>query len=347
MTEQLYGKDPKDLTASEKEIISALSQVVGALSAVAVADNSSDGYRGAEVAKSAVENNFLGKAERAELRRLSEKEILTIEEAIKAKYFFDKNAHSEKLLKQYQDNPDSLTFAQQQELFTYLEHYGIAPEQIVRLQKPAYSPEMTLDYRDFKARVDNVIAQNNLPHIRIGDGITTGIATLGATKGAQLIPGSTKVVLGISGVSSVAGQYYFDGKIDPLKVMVDLGTSYATKNTKLIGTAAGGVVNGAMYAAIDGTSLIEGGLVGGGAGALGYGVSTGSYSLINERVNPVYKEIWVPISKDLPFITIPTKNDIKANITGKIFGEVSSKIGSYQFEKFIGDNLKNRGKDDK
>ncbi len=59
LTEQIYGKEPQDLTASEKETISALSQVVGALSAVAVADNSSDGYRGAELAKSAVEHNSL------------------------------------------------------------------------------------------------------------------------------------------------------------------------------------------------------------------------------------------------------------------------------------------------
>jgi hypothetical protein len=342
LTEQLYGKDPKDLTASEKETISALSQVVGALSAVAVADNSSDGYRGAEVAKSAVENNFLGKAERAELRRLSEKEILTIEEAIKAKYFFDKNAHSEKLLKQYQDNPDSLTFTQQQELFTYLGHYGIAPEQIVRLQKPAYSPEMTLDYRDFKARVDNVIAQNNLPHIRIGDGITTGIATLGATKGAQLIPGSTKVVLGISGVSSVAGQYYFDGKIDPLKVMVDLGTSYATKNSQLLGTVVGGALNGMAYSAIDGDSLTKGAALGVTTGALGYGTFKGTYNLINESVNPIYKEIWVPVSQDLPFIMRSTKNDSKAVFAGSLLGELSNKTSSGVAGEVI-DNLKNKG----
>ncbi|MGR3808253.1 VENN motif pre-toxin domain-containing protein [Pasteurella testudinis] len=59
LTEQLYDKAPKDLTASEKETISGLSQIMGALSGVAVANNSSDGYRGAEVAKSAVENNYL------------------------------------------------------------------------------------------------------------------------------------------------------------------------------------------------------------------------------------------------------------------------------------------------
>ncbi|TNH21741.1 VENN motif pre-toxin domain-containing protein, partial [Testudinibacter sp. TR-2022] len=59
LTKQLYGKAPKDLTASEKETISGLSQIVGALSSVAVANNSSDGYRGAEVAESAVENNAL------------------------------------------------------------------------------------------------------------------------------------------------------------------------------------------------------------------------------------------------------------------------------------------------
>ncbi|WP_176554044.1 VENN motif pre-toxin domain-containing protein [Testudinibacter sp. TR-2022] len=63
LTKQLYGKAPKDLTASEKETISGLSQIVGALSSVAVANNSSDGYRGAEVAESAVENNYLTEVE--------------------------------------------------------------------------------------------------------------------------------------------------------------------------------------------------------------------------------------------------------------------------------------------
>jgi hypothetical protein len=58
LTQQIYGKEPQDLTASEKETISSLSQVVGALSAVAVANNSNDAYRGAELAKSAVENNL-------------------------------------------------------------------------------------------------------------------------------------------------------------------------------------------------------------------------------------------------------------------------------------------------
>ena len=60
LTQQIYGKEPQDLTASEKETISSLSQVVGALSSVAVANNSNDAYRGAEVAKSAVENNQFG-----------------------------------------------------------------------------------------------------------------------------------------------------------------------------------------------------------------------------------------------------------------------------------------------
>ena len=60
LTDQLYGKKPEELTASEKETISSLSQVVGALSSVAVANNSNDAYRGAEVAKSAVENNQFG-----------------------------------------------------------------------------------------------------------------------------------------------------------------------------------------------------------------------------------------------------------------------------------------------
>ncbi|MDH3001567.1 hypothetical protein A1D23_13330 [Chelonobacter oris] len=58
LTEQLYGKAAQDLSAEEKETISSLSQVVGALSAAAMANNGTDAYQGAEVAKSAVENNL-------------------------------------------------------------------------------------------------------------------------------------------------------------------------------------------------------------------------------------------------------------------------------------------------
>ncbi|WP_200883633.1 VENN motif pre-toxin domain-containing protein, partial [Chelonobacter oris] len=39
LAEQLYGKAPQDLSAEEKETISSLSQVVGALSAAAMANN--------------------------------------------------------------------------------------------------------------------------------------------------------------------------------------------------------------------------------------------------------------------------------------------------------------------
>ena len=73
LTEQLYGKKPEELTASEKETISSLSQVVGALSSVAVANNSNDAYRGAEVAKSAVEHNYLFKQEAQEKAVLQQK----------------------------------------------------------------------------------------------------------------------------------------------------------------------------------------------------------------------------------------------------------------------------------
>ncbi|TNH04088.1 hemagglutinin repeat-containing protein, partial [Testudinibacter sp. TR-2022] len=346
LTEQLYGKAPKDLTASEKETISALSQVVGALSAVTITDNSSDGYRGAEVAKSAVENNFLGKAERAELRRLSEKGTLTIEEAIRAKYLLDKDPYSEKLLAQYQADPSSLTFEQHQQLFAYLNDYGIAPEQIIRLQKPAFSPEITNDYRDFKERINTVISQHNQLERRIADGVSTGIVTIGVTKGAQVISAvsssSTKAVLGISGVSSVAGQYYSEGTVDPLKVVVDVGTGYATKNTKLLGTIAGGLVNGAANSAIDGKSLEVGAVVGGVSNALGYGASKGTYHFVNNQVNPIYKEMWVPLNKELPFIEKSTRNDFKASVVGNVLGEGFSKISSTFIEGNIINNDKNK-----
>ena len=68
------------MTLRKKETISSLSQVVGALSSVAVANNSNDAYREAELAKSAVENNYLfaqEAARQAELLAKQNKEGLT------------------------------------------------------------------------------------------------------------------------------------------------------------------------------------------------------------------------------------------------------------------------------
>lgn len=55
----LFQKDAKDLTADEKETVSSISQIVGTLSGSVTGNSSLNAYVGGNVAKNAVENNYL------------------------------------------------------------------------------------------------------------------------------------------------------------------------------------------------------------------------------------------------------------------------------------------------
>lgn len=59
ITEQLYGKNAKDLTEAQKETVSTLSQLAAGLSGALVGDSTQSAVASAEIGKRAVENNSL------------------------------------------------------------------------------------------------------------------------------------------------------------------------------------------------------------------------------------------------------------------------------------------------
>ncbi|WP_306291867.1 VENN motif pre-toxin domain-containing protein [Rodentibacter trehalosifermentans] len=130
LTKALYGKTPEQLTVSEKENISTLSQLAGGLAAslTAKANGTTDqqggtfisATAGAETAKRAVENNLLAREEDEELFNLSEKfnknKALKVKDKERASKLLTKDAYINFLIQLNQKEPGRLTEAQK----TYL-----------------------------------------------------------------------------------------------------------------------------------------------------------------------------------------------------------------------------------
>ena len=200
LTEQIYQKDPKELTASEKETISALSQVVGALSAVAVADNSSDGYRGAEVAKSAVENNLLSKFEDDIAYNLSkefdEKGWLPENKQKQISELLAKSDEIDRLIQLNQTNPEALTESQKfylnRELTIIAKSYNIPVSQLYSWD---FSNTTARDNRELKGYLASQNAIANSFNSEVSQGVRDGIA---------LYPGFTGVSTILSAMTKVA-----------------------------------------------------------------------------------------------------------------------------------------------
>ncbi|WP_279717446.1 VENN motif pre-toxin domain-containing protein, partial [Chelonobacter oris] len=195
MAEQLYGKAPQDLSAEEKETSSSLSQVVGALSAAAVANNGTDAYRGAETAKSAVENNLLGAEDSEALLILSnkfnEKKVLLTNEQQIAEYLLSKDSEINRLIELNQINPEALTDPQK----AYLNH------ELSLIAKSYNIPINTLYNWDFsKASIgrDDTTLRDYLKKNNIYAGSFDNRVAQGVRDGMALYPG-------ISGVSMLAG----------------------------------------------------------------------------------------------------------------------------------------------
>ncbi|NEN76600.1 hypothetical protein F9B74_09815 [Pelistega sp. NLN82] len=125
IADKLYQKSPEALTEQEKETISALSQVVAGLSGVAVGDNFQSAITSSEIGKRAVENNFLNQKELKERNQLvdtaSRRGTLTEREAEKLLRLNDKDNISDMLLARYQENPNSLTPQEKEQLAIYLD----------------------------------------------------------------------------------------------------------------------------------------------------------------------------------------------------------------------------------
>ncbi|MDE8033926.1 VENN motif pre-toxin domain-containing protein [Actinobacillus equuli subsp. equuli] len=109
LSEVVFNKEASQLSEEERELLSVAGQLSGALVGNAVGGNTATTLQGIETVKRAVENNFLSQSEYSELERLSNKKILTPEEAIRVQYLLEKDKVSDRLLAQWQKEPDSLS----------------------------------------------------------------------------------------------------------------------------------------------------------------------------------------------------------------------------------------------
>ena len=188
------------MTPREKETISALSQVVGALSAVAVADNGSDGYRGAEVAKSAVENNLLSKFEDDIAYNLSkefdEKGWLPENKQKQISELLAKSDEIDRLIQLNQTNPEALTESQKsylnRELTIIAKSYNIPVSQLYSWD---FSNTTARDNRELKGYLASQNAIANSFNSEVSQGVRDGLA---------LYPGFTSISTVLSTMPKVA-----------------------------------------------------------------------------------------------------------------------------------------------
>ncbi|TNH08345.1 filamentous hemagglutinin N-terminal domain-containing protein, partial [Pasteurellaceae bacterium Phil11] len=266
LTEQLYGKAPKDLTASEKETISGLSQIVGALSSVAVANNSSDGYRGAEVAKSAVENNLLGAQDNETLFKLSEKlndkSGLSVNEQQVAEYLLTKDSEVNRLIKLNQADPAALTESQKnylyQELNNIAKSYNISIDELYNwdFSKPSIG-------RDDSA-LKNYLNRNNIYansfDAKVSQGVADGLAVAPGVTGVSTLLGTMPKVATVAqkyplltdmtatAVANTGYQLSQDRAYDPYSLLQSELSTVLTRNRTLGQQVSVNVMLGAVTA---------------------------------------------------------------------------------------------------
>ncbi|WGE62393.1 VENN motif pre-toxin domain-containing protein [Actinobacillus equuli subsp. haemolyticus] len=172
LSEVVFNKEASQLSEEERELLSVAGQLSGALVGNAVGGNTATTLQGIETAKRAVENNFLSQSEYSELERLSNKKILTLEEAIRVQYLLEKDKVSDRLLAQWQKEPDSLSQQDREMLFRWVDKYGNVPTQIGLLNTSVDLPQMKPDYSDLKLRARKVYDystsfQGRMNHLRL------------------------------------------------------------------------------------------------------------------------------------------------------------------------------------
>ncbi|STO55098.1 FhaB protein [Canicola haemoglobinophilus] len=132
IAQKLYGIDGKskttnDLSESEKQTITALSQLAGGLAGGIIGDSTTSAVSSADIAKRAVENNFLSEASRIRLNELRNKylkgEKLTVKEEKEFLVLVQSDHQSDGLLDKFRQDPNSLTTLERQQFLMYVERY--------------------------------------------------------------------------------------------------------------------------------------------------------------------------------------------------------------------------------
>ncbi|HGO5822640.1 TPA: VENN motif pre-toxin domain-containing protein [Mannheimia haemolytica] len=195
ISQNLFGKEPENLTEAEKRTVSELSQVAAGL-AGGLASSSGSSLSTAQavktgqgIGKNAVENNFLSQSEYAELERLMKKKILTQEESIRVQHLLEKDKVSDRLLHIYKTQPESLSQEGRDLLLKWVKEYGNIPQQIQLLNTPANSSVMKPDYSDLKLEAQKVYNYSGSVQGRLSESLNTGVSVVGTGGNSLVIKG--------------------------------------------------------------------------------------------------------------------------------------------------------------
>ncbi|PJG84459.1 VENN motif pre-toxin domain-containing protein, partial [Conservatibacter flavescens] len=232
---KLYDKPVDTLTESEKQHVVFLSQLASGLAAGITGDSTTNAVAGAETGKRAVENNFLSLAEWQTLERLSQKKVLTEDEAQEVVRLMAKDKHSERLLAKYQaqfNGGEALSATEHEHLATWIREYGPLVEQINRLNQPAFSAELRPDYREMIDNATRILNHASRYESQQAASLKTGL---------ELGPGGVGVVKATAEAAAKLGALGVVGEKG--KALAEGLARSAEKYPFLTDVAATGIVN--------------------------------------------------------------------------------------------------------
>ncbi|NBI43957.1 filamentous hemagglutinin, partial [[Haemophilus] felis] len=181
LAEKVFNKQPSELTAEEKGLLKAASQLAGAIAGGVASNSTATAVEGMATAKRAVENNFLSQKEWEELERLSKKKVLTYNEALRVVYLTKKDVNSDKLLSQYQaqfNGGKALSDIETATLLKWVAEYGSRADQTVLLHTPVNAPQIRPDYSDLITKSKKIVSYGNTFESRQAESLKVGLETV-------------------------------------------------------------------------------------------------------------------------------------------------------------------------
>ncbi|QUG76200.1 filamentous hemagglutinin N-terminal domain-containing protein [Erwinia sp. E602] len=131
LAQEMYGKNPDELSESERQTVSALATVAAGLAGGLAGNGTADAVAGAQAGKTTVENNFLGATSSDKLDKAVEKikqgdkSLAAANELIKLE---NADKRSDALVSKFTKDPSQMNSAERAELAGYLRVYAAEME---------------------------------------------------------------------------------------------------------------------------------------------------------------------------------------------------------------------------
>ncbi|MER5130813.1 VENN motif pre-toxin domain-containing protein, partial [Serratia marcescens] len=294
---QLYpGKTAQQLSESEKQQVSALSQLAAGLAGGLATGDTAGAVTGGQAGKTAVENNFLSTTSSTKRDELAEKVLQGDKTLQTAKEFLQlENAdqRSDALVAKFNKDPTGMTSGERAELTSYLMVY--AAEMQAQYGEAVTKELITgmLTGQDYLKSAPQTEAQQKAQTIMntwgyhksnasIGDPVVLyGLGPLGNSIKAGML-GNAAIGVGVNTAVQLGGKDPFN-YVDAILA----GVTAAATTGKGIGVSAGINMGGAaLGSAVNGENPI-GAVIGAGAGSL---IGSGTTKLVTEGMSATAKE---------------------------------------------------------